>query len=111
MNVANKTDEVADLRIKHAETWRRICLRVRRIGKVTDCLQTDHCGDLVAAFLASAGINQAAHFTRQEIRRLLIYERNEAQRVLRFCAGEPPSERKRCSHAGAVIVCAGRAKY
>src|SRR6266496_1765903 len=111
MNVANEADEVADVWIKYAESRRRICLRVRRIGKVTNGLQTDHCGDLVAAFLASAGINQAAHFTRQEIRRLLIHERDEAQLVFRFCTGEPPSERKRCSHPGAVIVCAGGAKY
>src|SRR5215203_3586962 len=100
MNVANEADEVADFRMKQAETWRRICLRVRLIGKVTDCLQTDHCGDLVAAFLASAGINQAAHFTRQKIRRLLIHERYKAQRVFRFCTGESPSERNRCSHPG-----------
>ena len=40
--VANKADEIADVRIKQAETRRRICLRFRRIGKVTDGLQTDH---------------------------------------------------------------------
>src|SRR5205809_44696 len=60
MNVANKADEIADVRIKQAETRRRICLRCRRIGKVTDGLQTDHRGDIVAAFFASAGINLAS---------------------------------------------------
>ena len=33
---------VAAVRSKTGQARRRICLRVRRIGKVTDCLQTDH---------------------------------------------------------------------
>src|SRR5437762_7213561 len=99
MNIANETDEVANFRIKQAQTRRRIRLRIRCIGEIADRFQANHRKDFIAVGFASAGVNQAAHFTRQKIRRLLIHERNEAQRVFRFCTGEPPSECKRCSRS------------
>src|SRR5207245_3729587 len=59
---------------------------------------------------ASTGIDQSSHVTRQKIAGFLIHTRDEAQRVFRSCAGKPPSERNRCSHPSAVIICARRTK-
>src|SRR5215467_6447463 len=111
MNGADESDEVADLGVKKTQSWRRIGLRMRRIGKISDRFQADHGGDLVAARFASPGVNKASHFVRQEIGGLLIYKRDEPQRGLRFCGGEAARKRKGCSDTGAVVICAGRAEH
>src|SRR6266705_2460751 len=83
-NVADEPDEVADFGVKKTQSRRRVSLRMRRIGKVTDRFETDHGGDFVAARLASAGVNKAAHFIRQKIGRLLVHKRDEPQCMFRL---------------------------
>ena len=92
MNVADESDEVANLGIKSAQCSRRIGLRIRRIGKIADRFETDHGRDFVTTLFAASGVNKASHFGRQKIRRLLVHERNEAQGVLRFSTSEAPRE-------------------
>src|SRR5437899_7017915 len=62
--VADESYEVADFGIKNTKARRWISLRSRRIGKIADRFKTDHGRDFVAARLASAGVNKAAHFIR-----------------------------------------------
>src|SRR5207247_8961062 len=92
MNVADEPDEVADLGIKKTQARRRIGLRMRRIGKVADRFKADHRGDFVAARPASAGVNEAAHFIRQKVRRLLVRARNKAQRAPQRSTGKAPRQ-------------------
>src|SRR2546430_17661644 len=73
MNIADESDEVANLRVEKTKSRRRIGLRMRRIGKVADCFEADHCGDFIAACSASAGVNETSHLTGQKIRRFLIF--------------------------------------
>src|SRR2546429_8688338 len=82
MNIADESDEVANLRVEKTKSRRRIGLRMRRIGKVADCFEADHCGDFIAACSASAGVNETSHLTGQKIRRFLIYQIDEKQRGL-----------------------------
>ena len=110
-NIADESDEVANLRIESAQRPRRISLRVRCIGKIADRFETDHGGDFVAARFASAGVNKASHFARQKIRRLLVHKRDEAQGVFCLSTGKAPCQSEHCSHAAAVIVCARRTKH
>src|SRR5260370_26261547 len=70
MNIADESDEVANLRVEKTKSRRRIGLRMRRIGKVADCFEAAHCADFIAACSASAGVNETSHLTAQKIRRL-----------------------------------------
>src|SRR5437867_9266290 len=100
MNIADESDEVANFRVEKTKSRRRIGLRMRRIGKVADCFEADHCGDFIAACSGSAGVNETSHLTGQKIRRFLIHKCNEAHRVLRLFVGKAPRESERCSYAG-----------
>src|SRR6266403_3213968 len=62
--VANESYEVANFGIKDAQSRRRIRLRVRCIGKISDRFEAYHGGDFVAALFASPGVNKAAHLVR-----------------------------------------------
>src|SRR4030095_7651830 len=111
MNVADEPNEIANFRIKDAEAWRWIRLRMRRIGKIADGFEADHGGDFVAARFASTSVNKASHFARQEIRRLLVHERDKAHRVLRFSGGKASRQSQRCSDTAAIVVRTRRTKY
>src|SRR2546425_11794942 len=92
MNIADESDEVANLRVEKTKSRRRIGLRMRRIGKVADCFEADHCGDFIAACSASAGVHDTSHLTGQKIRRLLFLQYMEAAWML-LCsrrANTPP---------------------
>src|SRR5439155_8649686 len=87
-NIADESDEVANLGIESTECPRWIDLRARRVRKIADRFETDHGRDFVAARFASAGVNKASHFARQKIRRFLVHKRDEAQCVFRLSAGK-----------------------
>src|SRR5258707_3768196 len=95
MNIADESDEVANLRVEKTKPRRRIGLRMRRIGKVADCFEADHCGDFIAACSASAGVNETSHLTGQKIRRFPHSSRDEARPC--FCRSSrqksPPTTR------------------
>src|SRR2546429_10002356 len=80
--VANESDEVADFRIKDAQSRRGIGLRVRRIGKIADRLKADHRCDFVATRFASAGVNETSHLIGQKIRRVLIFNTDTEHHVV-----------------------------
>src|SRR2546430_10448687 len=110
MNIADESDEVANLRVEKTKSRRRIGLRMRRIGKVADCFEADHCGDFIAACSASAGVNETSHLTRQKIRRVLLHKIDETQRVVWRSSDQntPPSQG--CSPARGRIAFAAGAK-
>src|SRR5213593_4001942 len=107
MNIADESDEVANFRVEKTKSRRRIGLGMRRIGEITNRFETDHGGDLIAACSASAGVNETSHLIGQKIRRFLIHKCDEAHRVLWRSTDKTSRQGKGCSHAGAVIVCAG----
>src|SRR5690242_4983405 len=92
LNVAHESYEVANFRVEKTESRRRIGLRMRRIGKIANCFEADHCSDFVATRLASAGVNETSHFIRQKIGRLLVHKRDETQCVLRLLVCKAPRE-------------------
>src|SRR5207244_6447472 len=106
INIDNESYEVTNFRVEKTKSRRRIGLRMRRIGKVADCFEADHCGDFIAACSASAGVNETSHLTGQKIRRFLIHKCDEAHRVLWRSTDKTSRQGKSCSHASAVIVCA-----
>ena len=78
MNVADKSDEVTNRRIKRAEPNRWIGLRTRRVGKIPDRFQTDHGGNLIVASFAPARVDKTSHLRCLEVGRFFIYKRDEA---------------------------------
>ena len=111
MNIAYKSDKVADRGIENTQAQRRISLGMRHVRKISDRFQANHGGYLIAARLASASVNKTSHLLCQKVRRLLVRKRNKAQSVLQRSTGKAPRQSERCSHAGAVVVGAGRAKH
>src|SRR5256714_6302927 len=104
MNIADESDEVANLRVEKTKSRRRIGLRMRRIGKVADCFEADHCGDFIAACSASAGVNETSHLTGQKIRRFLLHKNDEAHRVVWGSSHKTTRQGKGCRHPRALIV-------
>src|SRR2546429_7936867 len=92
--VANESDEVADFRIKDAQSRRGIGLRVRRIGKIADRLKADHRCDFVATRFASAGVNETSHLIGQKIRRVLNYKSDQGRHGVWGSPAKQPTPRK-----------------
>src|SRR5439155_23043506 len=81
MQIAYKSNEVTRPRVKCTDSWNRISLRSRRVRKITDCFQTNHSGNLIAASFATSGVDKTAHLLRLEIGRLLVHKRDETYRA------------------------------
>src|ERR1043166_8403548 len=111
MNVADESNKVADFRIKNTETRSWISLRIQRLGKITNRLKTDHRFEAIPARFASAGVDETAHFVRQEIRRLLVHKCNEAHRVFCSFASKTSHQSKERGGSTPVVVCARRTEH
>src|SRR6266571_2828526 len=79
----------------------------RRIGIITDGLEADHGGNLVAARFAAAGVNVAAHLRALKVGRLFIHKCDEAQSRRCRSSSEPSREGEQRRDSAAVVVCAG----
>src|SRR2546425_11239196 len=105
MNIADESDEVANLRVEKTKSRRRIGLRMRRIGKVADCFEADHCGDFIAACSASAGVNETSHLTGQKIRRCTLQKSDAKQSAVVRSNGknQSPAQGSSPPAAGGVL--------
>src|SRR6266542_1402837 len=81
-----------------------------RVREIADGFQTDHGRDPIAAVFAAARIDEASHLFTEKMRRLFVYKRDEAQRLLCRFSGETPRQREKCGDSAAVIVRARRAE-
>src|SRR5439155_20745142 len=86
LNIADEPDEVANFRIKDAQSRRWIALRMRCIGKIANRFEANHRGNFVATRFAATRIDETTHVSAEEIRWLLVHKRDEAQGMLcSFC--------------------------
>src|SRR5438477_12032672 len=81
-NVGNESDEVTNRGIKDTESGCGISLRVWRVTKIADRLQTNHRANLDTAGFAPASVNKTSHLFAEKISRLFIHKSAEPERVL-----------------------------